>query len=197
MAGVFVCVCEWPRCARARVEKGGMELRVQQQHGGWDVEPSYASYEASLPGIVTRSYEIVRGELAWEGEAGRVYRRWTLARGQARGGARFSTLTRDAVCCCVAVDGRRERVWSALCCWTGLGSGHQDMVDPCYTASRHPCVPSSKINGFKAATNLIPCLILTTRNINIHTVPTNEVRTSGGYPLACRLLGTTHSLEIT
>jgi hypothetical protein len=72
VAGVFVGVCEWPR--RARVEKGGMELRVQQQHGGWDVEPSYASYEASLPGIVTRSYEIVRGELAWEGEAGRVCR---------------------------------------------------------------------------------------------------------------------------
>ena len=57
MAGVFVGVCEWPR--RARVEKVGMELRVQQQHGGWDVEPSYASYEASLPGRGRRGASIV------------------------------------------------------------------------------------------------------------------------------------------
>ena len=127
MAGVFLGVCEWPR--RARVEKGGMELRVQQQHGGWDVEPSYASYEASLPGIVTRSYEIVRGELAWEGEAGRVYRLWTLARGQARGGARFSTLTRDAVCCCRRSDG--ESACGAPCV-AGPGSA-LDMVDPWHT----------------------------------------------------------------
>ena len=56
-----------------------MELRVQQQHGCWDVESSYASYEASWPveGRRDSSFDVdvVCG----------------LARGQA---ARFSVLTR-------------------------------------------------------------------------------------------------------
>lgn len=51
-------VCVSGPAARARRE-GGMELRVQQQHGGWDVEPSYASYEASLPGRGRRGASVV------------------------------------------------------------------------------------------------------------------------------------------
>jgi hypothetical protein len=123
VAGVFVGVCEWPR--RARVEKGGMELRVQQQHGGWDVEPSYASYEASWPGTRGR-----RGASIVPVDPG----------ARASTGGRPIVNFDARVSCCVAVDGRRERVWSALCCWTGL-----DMVDPwCSTASRPPVIPTAK-----------------------------------------------------
>jgi hypothetical protein len=99
---------------------------------------------------------LVRGELAWDcyeivrdrtrraclggGGGARLSSQWTLARGQARGGARFSTLTRDAVCCCVAVDGRRESVWRAPCV-AGPGSALDNHGGSLlhYTASRHPC----------------------------------------------------------
>ena len=125
------------------------------------------SYEASLPGRGRRGASVVTVDPGARASTGGR----SILNFDARRSVLLSTL------------GRRERVWSALCCWTGLGSGHGGSL--AYTASRHPCVPSSKINGFKAATNLIPCLILTTRNINIHTVPTNMptkkiVRTSGG-----------------
>lgn len=91
MAGVFVGVCEWPRRARASRRGHGVASSAAAW-GLWDVEPSYASYEASLPGIVTRSYEIVRGELAWEGEAGRVYRHSGPWREGKHGGALDSQL---------------------------------------------------------------------------------------------------------
>ena len=124
----------WRACSWVCVSGPAAPAARASRRVAWSCEFSSSMGAVGCGALVVRlvrgelawdCYEIVRGELAWEGEAGRVYRRWTLARGQARGGARFSTLTRDAVCCCVAVDGRRaERVWSALCCWTGLGSGH-------------------------------------------------------------------------
>ena len=132
MAGVFVGVCEWPR--RARVSR----------RGAWSCEFSSSMGAGMWSPRTPRTRRACLGG----GGGARLSSVDPGATGQARGGARFSTLTRDAVCCCVAVDGRRESVWSALCCWTGLGSGHGGSL--LHTASRHPCVPSSKINGFKA-----------------------------------------------
>ena len=140
--GGRVGVCKWPR--RARVEKGGMELRVQQQHGGcgmWSprtprtrraclglLRDRTRSYEASLPGRGRRGASVVTVDPGARASTG--------GRSILNFDARRSVL----LCCC---RGRteRERVESALCCWTGLGSGHGGSLFP---ATRLPVTRASR-----------------------------------------------------
>ena len=87
-----------------------MELRVQQQHGCWDVESSYASYEASWPVEGRRDSSFVDV----------VCGLWTGAR------ASRSFLSSDAsvlVSCVVAVESDGARVGGGALCVLAGGPG--------------------------------------------------------------------------
>lgn len=121
----------WRACSWVCVS--GPAARASRR-GAWSCEFS-SSMGAGM--WSPRTPRTRRAGLGRGGGGARLSSPWTLARGQAPGGARLSTF--DArVSCCVAVDGRRERVWSALCCWTGLDMVVGSLVLDGFPSARDP-----------------------------------------------------------